>query len=270
MQSALQFTQCFRSVDSPSKRDNPRRGVPGRRDRCSRRYILGLCGKRTRFSLSAGSSEKILETFSRLVLGVVQWWKKGTVHSVGRDRSAISRHYDQPVSFYRPWLGESLVYSCGYFESSDDDLALAQLNKLELVCRKLRLRPEDRFLDIGCGWGSLILHAASQHNVYAQGITISQEQAAVAAARIDSAQLTQSCRADLVDYREAPSRYAPFDKIASLGMFEHVGMQQLPRYFQTVYSMLKPGGIFLNHGISPSCCAGWRRHALCQVGRAVT
>jgi cyclopropane-fatty-acyl-phospholipid synthase len=108
----------------------------------------------------------------------------------------------------------------------------------------------DRFLDIGSGWGSLILHAASRHNVYAQGITISHEQAAVAAARIEDGQLTQSCRIDQLDYRDAAASFAPFSKIASVGMFEHVEMQNLRRYFRTVHGMLKPGGIFLNHGIA--------------------
>jgi cyclopropane-fatty-acyl-phospholipid synthase len=185
-----------------------------------------------------------------LLSGIAEWWNHGSPHSFTRDRSAISHHYDQPVDFFRPWLGDSLVYSCAYFRSPEDDLATAQANKLELVCRKLRLKPSDRFLDIGCGWGSLVLHAASRHRVEAQGITISQEQAAVAAARIRDAQVAQSCSADLLDYRHAPSRFMAFDKIASLGMFEHVGMKNLPRYFRTVYDLLQPRGLFLNHGIA--------------------
>ncbi len=202
------------------------------------------------FQCPRGSRRKALEILSRLVFGVISWFKMGSAHSVKRDRWAISHHYDQPVTFFRPWLGESLVYSCAYFETTDDQLALAQARKLELVCRKLRLKHDDRFLDIGCGWGSLILHAASQHNVYAQGITISQEQMTVAAARIEAAEMMQSCRVDLLDYRQAPSQFGPFDKIASLGMFEHVGVKHLPEYFRTVRNMLKPGGVFLNHGIA--------------------
>jgi cyclopropane-fatty-acyl-phospholipid synthase len=202
------------------------------------------------FRCPQGLRRKLLETLSRVLSGIAQWWNHGSPHSVERDRSAISHHYDQPVDFFRPWLGDSLVYSCAYFRSSDDDLATAQANKLELVCRKLRLKPSDRFLDIGCGWGSLVLHAALHHHVDAQGITISQEQAAVAAARIREAAVAQSCGAELLDYRHAPGRFLAFDKIASLGMFEHVGMKNLPRYFRTVYDLLRPRGLFLNHGIA--------------------
>jgi cyclopropane-fatty-acyl-phospholipid synthase len=202
------------------------------------------------FHCPQGLRRKLLETLSRILSGIAQWWNHGATHTVERDRSAISHHYDQPVEFFRPWLGDSLVYSCAYFRSPEDDLATAQANKLELVCRKLRLKPSDRFLDIGCGWGSLVLHAALHHHVEAQGITISQEQAAVAAARIREAAVAQSCGAELLDYRHAPSRFLAFDKIASLGMFEHVGMKNLPRYFRTVYDLLRPRGLFLNHGIA--------------------
>jgi cyclopropane-fatty-acyl-phospholipid synthase len=202
------------------------------------------------FHSPQGRRRKVMEALARLLSGIAEWWNHGSPHSLTRDRSAISHHYDQPVDFFRPWLGDSLVYSCAYFRSPEDDLATAQANKLELVCRKLRLKPSDRFLDIGCGWGSLVLHAASRHRVEAQGITISQEQAAVAAARIRDAQVAQSCSADLLDYRHAPSRFVAFDKIASLGMFEHVGMKNLPRYFRTVYDLLQPRGLFLNHGIA--------------------
>jgi len=202
------------------------------------------------FQCPRGQRQRVREWISGLFLEVAQRWTRGKRHSIERDRTAISYHYDQPVDFYRPWLGTSLAYSCGYFQSPVDTIDVAQRNKLELVCRKLRLCPDDRFLDIGCGWGSLILHAASRHNVYAQGITISREQASVAAERIASSHLTQSCRVDLLDYREAPGRLMAFDKIASLGMFEHVGMKNLPRYFRTVHGLLKPGGVFLNHGIA--------------------
>jgi len=210
------------------------------------------------FRRPRGRRQDLLETASHAASAIGRWWKDGRRHSVERDRSAISHHYDQPVEFYRPWLGESLVYSCGYFKSADDDLAVAQANKLELICRKLRLSPDDRFLDIGCGWGSLVLHAASNHGVYANGITISREQAAIANARIEEARLTQSCGVELLDYRSAHKRFEAFDKIASVGMFEHVGLKNLPQYFRTVYDMLKPGGVFLNHGIARAEGAGMR------------
>jgi cyclopropane-fatty-acyl-phospholipid synthase len=202
------------------------------------------------FHCPQGRRRRFLETLSRVAFEIARWWNHGSPHTVESDRSAISRHYDQPVDFFRPWLGDSLVYSCAYFRSPEDDLATAQANKLELVCRKLRLKPSDRFLDIGCGWGSLVLHAASRHHVEAQGITISQEQAAVAAARIRDAEAAPHCNAELLDYRHAPARFLAFDKIASLGMFEHVGMKNLPRYFRTVYDLLRPRGLFLNHGIA--------------------
>ena len=202
------------------------------------------------FHRPRGRRQRMLEAASQAVSGVAHWWKEGKRHSIERDRSAISHHYDQPVDFYRPWLGESLVYSCGYFKSADDDLAAAQANKLELICRKLRLCRDDRFLDIGCGWGSLVLHAASRHDVYARGITISREQAEVAASRVEAAQMTQSCGVELLDYRQAQGHLGTFDKIASIGMFEHVGLKSLSEYFRTVYEMLRPGGVFLNHGIA--------------------
>lgn len=202
------------------------------------------------FHRPRGRRQRALEAVSQAASGVARWWRQGIRHSVERDRAAISHHYDQPVEFYRPWLGESLVYSCGYFRSASDSLAQAQENKLELICRKLRLSEQDRFLDIGCGWGSLMLHAAARPNVYARGITISREQAAVAASRIEAAQMTQSCGVELLDYREAQERLGCFDKIASVGMFEHVGLKNLPEYFRNVYSMLRPGGVFLNHGIA--------------------
>jgi cyclopropane-fatty-acyl-phospholipid synthase len=143
-----------------------------------------------------------------------------------------------------------MAYSCAYFESPEDSIDKAQTNKLELICRKLRLKPGERFLDIGCGWGSLILHAASQHKVDAKGITISRAQAAVAAERIKKSRLTNTCEVELLDYRKAPEQFAQFDKIASVGMFEHVGLRNMPVYFQTAHKLLKPGGVFLNHAIA--------------------
>jgi cyclopropane-fatty-acyl-phospholipid synthase len=202
------------------------------------------------FRSPKGARRRVLEAASRALSGIADWWGKGRRHSMARDRFAISHHYDQPVDFYRPWLGESLAYSCAYFRSADDDLATAQRNKLQLICRKLRLNRDDRFLDIGCGWGSLVLHAAAEHGAYARGITISREQAAVAAKRIEATQMTQSSGVELLDYREAQSRLGVFDKIASVGMFEHVGLRNLKQYFHTVHDMLRPGGVFLNHGIA--------------------
>lgn len=202
------------------------------------------------FECPRSQRQRMLEAATGVFLGIGQWWKQGKTHSVDRDHSAISYHYDQPPEFYLPWLGTTMAYSCAYFQSLDDSIDTAQTNKLELICRKLRMQPGERFLDIGCGWGSLILHAASRHNVYAQGITISRQQAAVASSRIQKARLTDTCEVELLDYRKAPKQFSPFDKIASVGMFEHVGFRNMPGYFESAYSLLKPGGVFLNHAIA--------------------
>jgi cyclopropane-fatty-acyl-phospholipid synthase len=193
----------------------------------------------------------LLQELAKTSSKIHQWLREGGNHTPERDRAAIAYHYDQPVEFYRPWLGETLAYSCAYFRSGNESLDEAQQNKLELICRKLRLQPSEQFLDIGCGWGSLILHAALHRGAYAYGITLSQTQAATATQRIRDANLTQSCRAELRDYRalEAP---IPYDKIASVGMFEHVGRVNLGPYFQIAYRVLKPGGVFLNTGITTS------------------
>jgi len=203
--------------------------------------------------------KRIFEMLSFVAGELLKRWTVERPHSLNRDRQAISHHYDQPAEFYSPWLGNSWVYSCAYFEDGSDDLTTAQENKLSLICRKLRLEPGDRFMDIGCGWGSLVLHAATRFKTYAQGITISREQAEVARRRIETERLTQSCRVDLLDYRQVAQTFAPFDKIASVGMFEHVGVKNLPGYFDTVYRILKPGGVFLNHGIACAAHArsGW-------------
>ena len=116
--------------------------------------------------------QRILEAIGGGFFGIGEWWKTGRRHSKKRDSNAISYHYDQPVAFYEAWLGKTMAYSCAYFRSTDDTIDQAQTNKLELICQKLRVLPCERLLDIGCGWGSLILHAASRHNVEAHGITI--------------------------------------------------------------------------------------------------
>ncbi len=175
----------------------------------------------------------------------------GPTHSLERDTAAVRFHYDIGNDFYRLWLDRRLVYSCAYFEHDADDLDTAQTAKLEHICRKLRLRPGERLLDIGCGWGGLIIYAAEHYGVEAVGITISEEQASLARERIRAAGLTQRCRVELRDYREIPTTQ-PFDKIASVGMVEHVGLRRLPTYFAHAYAALRPGGLFLNAGIVAS------------------
>ena len=142
-----------------------------------------------------------------------------------------------------------MVYSCAYFATPDDDLDTAQERKLEYICRKLRLRPGERLLDIGCGWGGLVIYAAQRYEVEAYGITLSQPQAELAQQRIQEAGLTEHCRVEVRDYRDINEANS-FDKIVSVGMFEHVGEKLLPTYFRQAWHLLRPGGVFLNHGIA--------------------
>ena len=196
--------------------------------------------------------QEFAETIVGAAAGGGRWLKHGARHSMSRDRSSIAYHYDQPIEFFRPWLGETLAYSCAYFRTAGDALDLAQTRKLETICRKLRLQPGERILDIGCGWGSLLLHAASEHGVEAHGITLSKEQAAVTRRRIGEAGLNGRCAVELRDYRDCSHLSESFDKISSVGMFEHVGLKNLRGYFRIAHGLLKPGGVFLNHGIARS------------------
>lgn len=196
--------------------------------------------------------ERLLQTVARGALELGTTLRYGRRHSQERDRDSIAYHYDQPIEFFRPWLGRTLVYSCAYFEHPDDALEDAQEQKLELICRKLRLRAGERFLDVGCGWGSLLLHAAGRHGVRAEGITLSRSQEAVTRQRIGAAGLGERCRVRLVDYRRLDPQQEHYDKIASVGMYEHVGLANLPAYFAQVHRLVKPGGVFLNHGIARS------------------
>jgi cyclopropane-fatty-acyl-phospholipid synthase len=175
----------------------------------------------------------------------------GSVHSRDRDRQAISYHYDLPVDFYGLWLDQRMVYSCAYFATPEQDLDSAQERKLDYTCRKLRLRRGERLLDVGCGWGGLIMHAAAHYGVEAVGITLSVPQAEQARQRLREAGLHDRCRVEVSDYRDF-EHGQPYDKIVSVGMFEHVGEAFLPEYFSRAYELLRPGGIFLNHGIAYS------------------
>jgi len=173
---------------------------------------------------------------------------RGAIHSRERDRAAIQYHYDVGNDFYRLWLDRNLQYSCGYFPTGVEDLNTAQELKMEHICRKLRLKPGERLLDIGCGWGGLALYAAGKYAVQALGVTLSQNQAEYAREWIKRVGLGDLTKVQLLDYRDLKAE--SFDKIVSVGMFEHVGRSHLPEYFSQVYHLLKPGGLFLNHGIS--------------------
>jgi cyclopropane-fatty-acyl-phospholipid synthase len=175
----------------------------------------------------------------------------GRVHSKERDRQAIHYHYDLPAEFYALWLDPRMVYSCAYFSKPEEDLDSAQVRKLDYICRKLRLSPGERLLDIGCGWGALIIHAAAHYGVECVGITLSVPQAEVARKRVRAAGLNDLCRVEVSDYRDIDHEQQ-YDRIASVGMFEHVGEALLPEYFHQAWDLLRPGGVFLNHGIAYS------------------
>lgn len=173
---------------------------------------------------------------------------RGWRHTRHRDRAAVRAHYDVGNDFYALWLDGALVYSCAYYPAGDEDIDAAQRAKLDLICRKLRLREGERLLDIGCGWGGLIRHAAREYGVRALGITLSERQAELARERIAADGLTERCRVEVRDYRDLPAD-ATFDKVVSVGMFEHVGRARMSAYFRAAARLTRPGGLFLNHGI---------------------
>ncbi|MFC9686769.1 class I SAM-dependent methyltransferase [Streptomyces sp. NPDC056948] len=173
------------------------------------------------------------------------------LHTKRSDRRAISHHYDVGNDFYEIVLGPSMVYSCAYWDSpdsTDGTLEQAQHDKLELVCRKLGLRAGQRLLDVGCGWGSMAIHAAREHGVSVVGVTLSQEQAAYARKRVAEEGLTDRIEIRVQDYRDV--RDGPYDAISSIGMAEHVGADRYLEYADGLYDLLKPGGRLLNHQIA--------------------
>ena len=174
----------------------------------------------------------------------------GRQHSRERDRQAVTFHYNVSNEFYALWLDRNMIYSCGYFESPEDTLETAQQRKLDYLCRKLRLHPGQRLLDIGCGWGALVRHAAEYWGVRATGITLSEPQAAWARTRVTEAGLAGRVNVELMDYRDCARTGESYDAIVSVGMAEHVGREHLPEYFRIVWNALKPRGVFLNHAIA--------------------
>jgi cyclopropane-fatty-acyl-phospholipid synthase len=174
--------------------------------------------------------------------------RSGMLHSPRRDREAISHHYDVGNNFYELVLGPSMVYSCAYWETPEATLEDAQAAKLDLICRKLGLQPDQRLLDVGCGWGSMVLHAAEHYGVRATGITLSTEQAAYARKRVAEAGLTDRIDIRVQDYRAVPD--GPYDAISSIGMAEHVGRDRYREYAAVLYGLLRPGGRLLNHQIA--------------------
>lgn len=170
-------------------------------------------------------------------------------HNRRRDREAIEYHYDVSNDFYRLFLDRNMVYSCAYFHSEADSLDAAQEQKLDYILAKLMLKPGERFLDIGCGWGALILRAVKKHDARAVGVTLSRNQYDFVRERIKEEGLEGRCEVRLQDYRDIPGE-GVFDKIASVGMFEHVGLRNLHAYFAKIHSLLADGGLVMNHGIT--------------------
>ena len=173
---------------------------------------------------------------------------RGRRHTRERDRAAISHHYDVSNDFYRLLLGPTMTYSCARFVSTTDDLETAQAAKHDLVCRKLGLQDGMRLLDVGCGWGGMVVYAAAHYGVEAVGITLSQPQADLARKRAAEAGLANQVEIRLQDYRDLPDE--PFDAVSSIGMFEHVGRQRMTEYFAVLSGLLRPRGRLLNHAIS--------------------
>jgi cyclopropane-fatty-acyl-phospholipid synthase len=171
----------------------------------------------------------------------------GMLHSPDRDRQAAQFHYDLSNDFYRLWLDKRLVYSCAYFEEDSEALDSAQEHKLDRICRKLDLRDGERLLDIGCGFGGLMMYAARHYGARVQGISLSERQTEEALARIKEADLGDRCQISICHYEEYEVDQ-PFDKLVSVGMFEHVGHEKLSGYFSKTFELLKPGGLFLLQG----------------------
>ena len=202
-----------------------------------------------------GPARAVLEIGDRLCLAELcsdkkgsaawQWWR----HTRARDRRNIQYHYDVSNDFYGLWLDKRRVYSCAYFRASDLGLDDAQEAKLDHICRKLALKPGETLLDIGCGWGGLILHAARNYGVQAVGITLSDHQRDYVLDQIARQELQGRVEVRLMDYRDVAEEGA-YDKVASVGMFEHVGRRNLGDYFSKIFRLLKPGGLVLNHGIT--------------------
>jgi cyclopropane-fatty-acyl-phospholipid synthase len=168
-------------------------------------------------------------------------------HSRSQDKQAIEYHYDVSNDFYQAFLDPAMVYSCAYFEQGNESLATAQEKKIDHILRKIAVKPGDQLLDIGCGWGALLIRAAEKFGAQCTGITLSENQYTLATERVAHAGLSKKIQIRLMDYRDVTGK---FDRITSVGMFEHVGLKNLPEYFAKIASLLKDDGLALNHGIT--------------------
>ena len=203
-----------------------------------------------------GGAQDVIDVASRLAhTGVPMRGRFGRIfstvhHNRARDAHAIGHHYDVSNDFYRLWLDPMMVYSCAYFPFRDETLENAQRAKLDHILTKLMLKPGERLLDIGCGWGALAMRAAQEFGAHVVGVTLSKNQYELAIRRVQQAGLSGQVDIRLKDYRDLDARDGLFDKITSIGMFEHVGLDHLPEYFGKISSLLKDGGLVLNHGIT--------------------
>jgi cyclopropane-fatty-acyl-phospholipid synthase len=175
------------------------------------------------------------------------WFANPFHHTKKKDAEAIQYHYDVSNEFYQMWLDPAMVYSCAYFENGDEDLATAQIRKIDHILTKIQVRPGDTLLDIGCGWGALAIRAAQKFGARCIGVTLSKNQHALATERVKQAGLSGQVEIRLQDYRDVKGT---FDRITSVGMFEHVGLKNLPLYFEKINSLLKDDGLAMNHGIT--------------------
>ena len=195
-------------------------------------------------NLAHGLAHKTLEPEGKLAR-----LARTITHTKKKDAEAIQYHYDVSNAFYAEWLDPNMVYSCAYFENGDEDLATAQIKKIDHILTKIQLKPGQRLLDIGCGWGALVMRAAQKYGAHCLGVTLSQKQYELAKERVKAAGLEKQVEIRLEDYRDVKGS---FDRITSVGMFEHVGLKHLKDYFSKMSSLLSENGIAMNHGITSS------------------
>ena len=214
-------------------------------------YVEGGIGIEGRYQDILAVAEQLGDSFPAKKSKGRIFRKYHTAHSKAKDAEAIRYHYDVSNDFYRLWLDRNMVYSCAYFKTGEEDIHTAQEQKLDHICRKLHLQPGEKLLDIGCGWGGLLSWAARNYGIRGVGVTLSEQQYVYAKERMEREGLADRVEIRLQDYRDIPER-EHFDKVSSVGMFEHVGRAMLPEYFGAIQRVLKEGGWTLNHGITAS------------------
>jgi cyclopropane-fatty-acyl-phospholipid synthase len=219
-----------------------------RLDTLGEAYVEGLIDVDGRLEDILDMAHRLAEAGTADEDGLLARLQRRFGHTRDSDRQAIQYHYDVSNDFYAEWLDPAMVYSCAYFENGNEALAEAQQKKIDHILTKIRLRPGQRLLDIGCGWGALVLRAAERFGAHCVGITLSRNQHELACERVRQAGLQDRIEIRLQDYRDVTD--GPFDRITSVGMFEHVGLAQLPAYFRRMRELLAPEGWAMNHGIT--------------------